>query len=147
MNRYSGIYKKCNLHVRGGAAISHFAPLLSIVCIIIAHYSHSIIREQGRDLTQSYDKSPYTPEKIAKSKEKTHKCKIKTSITQRFWTDLGRPVGVATATQLVWINQIRGPNLPTNRKRCVIKRTHIKNCKQSSFWRPKTNNKNYHTNI
>ena len=31
-----------------------------------------------------------------------------TSITQRLQTDLGRSVGVTTATQLVWLNQFTG---------------------------------------
>ena len=32
----------------------------------------------------------------------------KTSITQRLLTDLGRPVRVTTATQLVWLNRFTG---------------------------------------
>ena len=46
----------------------------------------------------------------------------KTSITQRLRTDLGRSVGVTTATQLVWLSRFHDPNIPTNRKSCVIKR-------------------------
>ena len=46
------------------------------------------------DLTQSYDKSPYTNTK--NSNVTTQKNLIKTSITQRVWADLGRSFGVTT---------------------------------------------------
>ena len=62
------------------------------------------VREKGRDLTQFYDKSPYTDRKIKKATWK-HKTPPKTSITQRLQTDLGRSVGVTIATQLVWLNR------------------------------------------
>ena len=56
----------------------------------------------GRDLAQSYDKH-----KIKKTKLTTQ---IKTSITQRLRTDdLGWSVWEATATQLVRLNQLTGP--------------------------------------
>ena len=38
----------------------------------------------------------------------------KSSIKQRLRTDLGRSVGVTTATQLVWLTGLRA-HLPTNR--------------------------------
>ena len=46
-----------------------------------------------------------------------------TSITKRLWTDLGRSVEMASN----WYCKtgLRDPNLPTNDKRYVIKRTHI----------------------
>ena len=44
----------------------------------------------------------------------------KSSITQRLRTDLGRSVGVTTATQLVWFTRFTGPNLPTHRNSRVI---------------------------
>ena len=37
-----------------------------------------------------------------------HKIATKRSITQRLRTDLGRSVGVTTATQLVWLNRFTG---------------------------------------
>ena len=63
-------------------------------------------RENGRDLTQSYDKSPDTYRKIQKAtrQHKEKKTQPKTSITQQLQTDLGRSVGVTTATPLVWLN-------------------------------------------
>ena len=104
--------------------------------------------EKGRDLTQFYDKSPYTNRKIPKASENediwlspmskaptpTEKSKKqrestktppKTSITQRLRTDFGRSVRVTIATQLVWLTGLRDPNLPTYHKSRVIKRTHI----------------------
>ena len=62
---------------------------------------------KGRYLTQSYDKSPYTDRKIQKQRENI-KMPSKTSITQSLRTDLGRPVGVTIATQMVWLNQLPG---------------------------------------
>ena len=62
-------------------------------------------REKGRDLTKSYDKSPYTHRKLQKSKATTQKRHPKISTSQRFRADLGRSVGVTTATKLVWLNR------------------------------------------
>ena len=70
------------------------------VCIII-------VCEKGRDLTQSYDKSPYTNKKSKPQRDNT-KTPPKTSITQRLRTDIGRSVGVTTTTQLVWLNRFTG---------------------------------------
>ena len=72
------------------------------------------IREKERDLTQSYDKSPYTDRKIKKKKQQRDNTKTptKTSITQRLRNDLGRSVGVTIATQLVWLNRFTGSQPP-----------------------------------
>ena len=53
------------------------------------HLSKSLffLKKKERDLTQSYDKNPYTDRKSKKQRDKT-----KTSITQRLRTDLGRSV-------------------------------------------------------
>ena len=66
-----------------------------------------------------------TPTPTEKSKKQRDNTKTPT-ITQRLRTDLGRSVGVTTATQLVWLNRctISQPS-HTNRKSCVIKRTYI----------------------
>ena len=45
-----------------------------------------------------------TKNKIKKQHDNTNNA-IKTSITQRLRTDLGRAVGVTTATPLVWCNR------------------------------------------
>ena len=57
---------------------------------------------KGRDLTQSYDKSPYTKIKRIKAKSPN---KNATSITQQLQTDLGRSVGVTTFTLREWLNR------------------------------------------
>ena len=58
-------------------------------------------RKKGRDLTQSYDKSPYTHRKKSKKQHDNIKnATKKTSITQRLQTDSGRSLWVTTAIQL-----------------------------------------------
>ena len=58
---------------------------------LVGHISRTIaVRERGRDLTQSYDKRPYTHRKIQKATWQHKKTPPKTSITQRLRTDLGR---------------------------------------------------------
>ena len=62
-------------------------------------------REKGRELTQSYDKIPYTiskQKKIKRQHKKRHQQKL---ITQPLQTDLSRSVGVTTANQLVCLNR------------------------------------------
>ena len=88
--------------------------------------TETLFIEKGRYLTQSCDKSPYTDRKNPKCNVTTQKMPPKTWITKRFWTDLGPSVRVMIDTKLVWLNRFTGPNLPTNRNRCVIKRTHVK---------------------
>ena len=69
------------------------------------------LREKGRDLTQSYDKSPYTNKNVIRAGDNT-KNATKSSITQRLRTDLGWSVGVTTATRLVWLTWFPGPTFP-----------------------------------
>ena len=59
------------------------------------------LKEKGRDLTQSYDKSPSTNRKIKKKQRGNSKTPTKNSITQRLRTDLGPSFGVTTATKRV----------------------------------------------
>ena len=63
--------------------------------------------EKGRDLTHSYDKSPYTDRKSKKQRNNTKTPPI-TLITQRLRTDLGRSDGAMIATKLVWLNRFTG---------------------------------------
>ena len=65
-----------------------------------------------------------TPTEMSKGQVTTQATSQKSSIKQRLRTDLGRSVGVAKATQLVWLSGLRA-HLPTNRNSLVIKRTHI----------------------
>ena len=85
--------------------------------------SQCIARQKGGDLTQSYDKSPYTNRNVKRASDNTNNA-TKSSIKQRLRTDLGRSVGVTKATQLVWLTGLLA-HLPTNRNSRVIKRTHI----------------------
>ena len=64
-----------------------------------------IQREKGGNLTQSYDKNPYTNRKFEMQNTNTPP---KTSIKQRLRTDLGRSIGVATTIQLVLLNRFTG---------------------------------------
>ena len=52
-------------------------------------------REKEGDLTQSYDKNPYTNRKFETKGQHTQ-TPPKTSITQQLRTDLGRSVGVTS---------------------------------------------------
>ena len=58
--------------------------------------------------------------KCQKDKVTTLTTPQKSSIKQRLRIDLGRSVGVITATQLVWFTRFTGPNLPTHRNSRVI---------------------------
>ena len=66
---------------------------------------------------------PLHQQKCQKGKVTTQTTPQKSSIKQRLRTDLGRSVGVTTATQLVWLTGLRA-HLPTNRNSRLIKRTH-----------------------
>ena len=76
-------------------------------CEVDRPFRSTGVREKGWDLTQSYDKSPYTHRKPKKKSDNTQ-TSPKTSITQRLRTDLGRSAGATTATQLVLLNQLTG---------------------------------------
>ena len=75
-------------------------------------YFMSLKGQKGGDLTQSYDKSPYTYGNVLKGKVKTQTTPQKSSIKQRLRTDLGWSVGVTTATQLLWLTWFTGPTFP-----------------------------------
>ena len=62
---------------------------------------------KGRDLTDSYDKCPYTNRKF-KTVKWQYKTPQKTLIAYQLWTDLRRLVGATTAIQVVWLNQFTG---------------------------------------
>ena len=65
---------------------------------IFLHHRLLFLREQGRDLNQSYNKNPYT-------------------ITQRLRTDFGRSVGVTTATPIAMnVFNIKAPYFIFQRK-------------------------------
>ena len=64
------------------------------------------------------------PTEMSKGQSSNTNNATKSSIKQQLRTDLGRSVGVTTATQLVWLTGLRA-HLPTPRNSRVIKRTHI----------------------
>ena len=68
---------------------------------------------------------PPIPTENSKTKGQHTQTPPKTSITQRLRTDLGRSVGVTSNPTGVVKPGLRDPNLPTNHKSRVIKRTHI----------------------
>ena len=53
----------------------------------------------------------------------------KSSITQVLRTDLGRLVGVTTATQLLWLTDLRAQPSHFPQQPCNQKDTHLKICK------------------
>ena len=132
----SNKYLKSDTETSKSHMESHvFWMWLKVNCILIGHnillydshkdclISFIYVREKGRDMTQSYDKkNPYTHRKTQKQPDNTF-VKPKTSTTQRLRTDLGRLVWVTIATHLAWL---RDPNLPTNRKNCVIEGHRLK---------------------
>ena len=91
-----------------------------MICIMISKYP----KEKGRDLTQSYDKSP-TPTEMSKGQsDNTNNATKKfdyTAVADRLrmvsWSNYGHPTGV--------VNLVYGPNLPTPRNNRVIKTTHV----------------------
>ena len=83
----------------------------SIAYMYFVNMNSASVRQKGGDLTQSYDKSPYTHGNVKRAVT-TQKTPQKSSIKQRLRTDLGRSVGVTTATQLVWLTWFTGPTFP-----------------------------------
>ena len=67
--------------------------------------------KKGRDLTQSYDKSPYINRNVKGQRDNT-KTSPKNSIKLRLRTDLGRSVGVTIVPKLVWFTGFTGPTFP-----------------------------------
>ena len=71
-----------------------FISIISFISQVVESWFYTK-REKEGDLTQSYDKTPYTKTEIRKPKDNTQ-TPPKTSITQRLRTDLGRSVGVTS---------------------------------------------------
>ena len=67
----------------------------------------------------------HTPTEMSKRQSDNTKKPTKSSIKQQLRTDLGRSVGVTTATQLVWFTRFTGPNLSTHRNSRVIEDKNI----------------------
>ena len=92
------------------------------VCIVLSSVLETkcvvpIKRKRKRSDSVLWQK-PLHQQKCQKGKVTTQTTPQKSSIKQRLRTDLGRSVGVTTATQLVWLTGLRA-HLPTNRNsRC-----------------------------
>ena len=70
-----------------------------------------ISKKKRRDLSQSYDKSPYTKRNV-KSVTGQHKDVTKNSITQRLRTDFGRSNGVNHSHPTGMVNWFTGQTSP-----------------------------------
>ena len=93
------------------------------ICISDFHFCEERKRKRKRSDSVLWQK-PLHQQKVQKGKVTTQTTPQKSSIEQRLRTDLGRSVGVTTATQLVWLTGLRA-HLPTNRNSRLIKRTHV----------------------
>ena len=83
----------------------HVLHILSQTCCNLV--VNTIVKgEKEGDLTQSYDKTPYTNRKF-KNQRTTHKSHQNFDYTT-IADDLGRSVGVATVIKLVWLNRFTG---------------------------------------
>ena len=82
------------------------------------------IKTKGRISDPVLWQKPLCQQKCQRDKVTTQTTPQKSSIKQQLRTDLGRSVGVTSATQLVWLTGLRA-HLPTPRNSRVIKRTHI----------------------
>ena len=82
------------------------------------------LKEKKEEIWLSPMTKPLRQQKCQNGKVTTQTTPQKSSIKQRLRTDLGRSVGVTTATQLVWLTGLRA-HLPTNRNSRLIKRTHV----------------------
>ena len=70
-----------------------------------------------------------TPTEMSKGAVTTQTTPQKSSIKQQLRTDLGRSVGVTTATQLVLLTWFTGPPFHSPQQPCNQKDTHFKICK------------------
>ena len=63
-----------------------------------------LLSQKGRDLTQSYDKKPLHQQNNLKRNVTSPNRRQNFDYMSRLRTDLGRSVGVTTATLIVWLN-------------------------------------------
>ena len=99
---------------------NHVSRGVSFLC----QHSTSITNTKRRRSDPVLWQKPLYQQKCQRGKVTTQTTPQKSSIKQQLRTDLGRSVGVTTATQLVWLTGLRA-HLPTPRNSRVIKRTHI----------------------
>ena len=75
--------------------------------------------------TSPMTKAP-TPTEMSKGQSDNTTNATKSSIKQQLRTDLGRSVGVVTATQLEWLTWFTGPPSLSPQQPCNQKDTHLK---------------------
>ena len=73
-----------------------------LMCLYLKFCHYDFKRKRKRSVSVLWQK-PLHQQKCQKGKVITQTTPQKSSITQRLRTDLGRSVGVTTATQLVWL--------------------------------------------
>ena len=126
----------CN-HVNGANCLIHInlcsesdlSPFLFSCILKEEQYKIAMIllcpvQEKKEEIWLCLMTKAHTPTEMSKGQSDNINNATKSSITQRLRTDLGRSVGVTTATQLVWLTGLRA-HLPTNHNSRVIKRTYI----------------------
>ena len=115
--------QKGHVHIflRSIRDISRTSVLGFPLCVLVK--KKIVAREKGRDLPQSYDKHKKTPPKSLK--------------TQRLRTDLGRSAGVTTATQLVWLTDLRAQ--PSHSRNNRVIKGHCKGNKHTTLYKQHTN--------
>ena len=89
-----------------------------------AKKDNHLLEEKKEEIWLSPMTKAPTPTEMSKGQTDNTNNATKSSIKQRLRTDLGRSVGITTATQLVWLTGLRA-HLPTNHNSRTIKRTHV----------------------
>ena len=101
-----------------------------MLCIIYGKYQ--FLKEKKEEIWLSPMTKAPTPAKISKGQSdntQKRKKRHKNSITQRLRTDLGRSIGVTTATQLVWLTGLQTQPSHFPQQPCNQKDTNLKICK------------------
>ena len=112
-----------DLAVGVGAFVIRLSQISSFLLINVLSIFYTILEKREEIWLSPMTKAP-TPTEMSKGESDITNNATKSSIKQRLRTDLGRSVGVTTATQLVWLTGLRA-HLPTNHNSRLIKRTHV----------------------
>ena len=104
--------------------VTHLSKILSVDNSKVWVINLGLQRTKRRRSDPVLWQKPLYQQKCQRDKVTTQTTPQKSSNKQQLRTDLGRSVGVTTATQLVWLTGLRA-HLPTPRNSRVIKRTHI----------------------
>ena len=102
----------------------NFALEVKLISLLLSHFY-----EKREEIWLSLMTKTPTSSEMSKGKVTTQTTPHKSSITQRLRTDLGRSVGVTTATQLVWLTGLWAQHSHSLQQPCNQKDTHLKICK------------------